>query len=64
MKVKFKEIGRNKDNWESECEELTYEWLYSQVKRYLMSDNIDFSEDGTVLVGGFRPVGKFEVVEE
>ena len=61
MKVKFIDVGRNKACWASECKELTYNWLYKQAKKVLRSSVIDFEENGTILVGGFRPVGRFEI---
>jgi hypothetical protein len=63
VKVLFFEVGRSKANFEAEYKgELIYEWLYEQVKPYLMSDTIDFTEDGKIVVGGFRVVGRFQIV--
>ncbi len=64
MKVKFIDVGRNKKSWEAECKgQLTFDWLYSQAKKALMSSDIDFTDDGSILAG-FRTVGRFEIVEE
>ena len=68
MKVYFEKIGYSNAKFESECNgELTYGWLYKQIKPYCMSHNLVFSynEDtkrGTIF-GGLRPIGKFEVKE-
>lgn len=64
MKVEFIGVGRGNDNWISECDkELNYEWLYQEVKKVLMSDEIDFSDEGDIIVGGFRKVGEFKIKE-
>lgn len=67
MKVKFVDVGRNKACFEAECDgDVNYEWLYTQVKPYLMSDMIEFTFDGEVgfiIVGGFRHVGGFEIIK-
>lgn len=52
MQVKFIGVGRNKKSWEAKCEgELSYDWLYVEVKKALMSSAIDFSDDGTIFAG-------------
>lgn len=71
MKVKFINVGRNNVTWEEQApadnwNDLEYEWLYFQVKKYLMSNNIDFilNEDektGTI-VGNFHKLGEFELI--
>ena len=63
MKVKFIDVGRDKKTWEAECDTLTYDWMYSQVKKALMSNNIEFGEDGKIYAG-FRAVGRFGIIEE
>ena len=68
MKVYFENVGRNKATWQAEVKgELTYEWLYNQVKPYLASRGIDFFLDevgkGEILVGGIRTVGTFRIEE-
>ena len=65
MKIKFINVGRNNANWEAECsdEDLTYDFLLSQVRPHLVSSNISFLENGSILAGIYT-VGKFEVVEE
>ncbi len=67
MKVKFINIGRKSANFEAECEEFTYEWLVSKVKRHLMSRNIDIEWDDDKLesgniYAGCHCVGRFEVL--
>jgi hypothetical protein len=60
-KVKFLNVGRNKISWEAECDgEPTYEWMFGQVKKALLSNDIDFTDNGEILAG-FRTVGEFEV---
>lgn len=77
MKVKFVNVGRANKTWEAETCEVTFEWLEHQVKKTggLMSNSIDFTDDrvgedlldngafGSVIVGGFRPVGKYYIGE-
>ncbi|WP_036230222.1 hypothetical protein [Marinobacterium jannaschii] len=70
MKIQFIEVGPNNSSWTAEVSELEYEALYREVKdkAMLMSRTIDFSYDGEsksgeVIVGGFRTVGKFKVLE-
>lgn len=68
MTVYFKSVGHSNVNFEAKCDgELTYEWLYKQVKPYCMSRNIEFlylkkTNQGTIL-GGMRIIGEFEVKE-
>jgi len=67
MKIKFSEIGRNKNTWETECNgELCYEWLYDQVKKYgyVMSDNLNFlkTKNGGIVLAGMHTIGKFEKI--
>ncbi len=67
MKVKFKNIGRNKVSFERECKELTYKYAVEQVRPYLLSHNIDFAENkkGTITIfAGMQTVGEIEVIEE
>lgn len=66
MKVLFRNVGYLAANFERECNgELTYKWLYKQVKSYCMSRNLDFSYDEDtrqgIIFGGMRVIGKFEV---
>lgn len=77
MKVRFVNVGRDHKSWEAETPSVSYEWLEHQVKRNgrLMSNQIDFSDErsgedlpvdgafGSVLVGGFRPVGRYYIGE-
>lgn len=63
--VKFTNVGRGKKTWTAikEKGELTYNWLYKQIKEQqaLMSSDIDFLDDGTILAG-FRDVGKYQII--
>lgn len=44
MKVHFEKVGYANKNFSRECRgELTYDWLYEQVKPHCMSRNISFS---------------------
>lgn len=68
--VSFKEVGREKASWTEDFPKLDHDSLYKSVKKKarLMSSNIDFAEtekegEGVILVGGFRPVGKFTFCE-
>ena len=74
MIVKFKNVGRNNISWESVSPEITYddleyEWLYFQVKKYglVMSNNIDFflkeGETSGIITAGFHKIGEFEIIE-
>ena len=63
FKIEVKELGRNKVQDSVEVNTIDYDTLYGVVKPYLYSDLIEFygvieGECGTVIVGGFRPVGK------
>lgn len=63
MKIKFINVGRNNKNWEIDCDKITYEFMYKQVKinESLVSENIDFTEDGIILAGGIK-AGNFEII--
>ena len=67
MIVKFFEVGRQKASWEAETEYLCYDWLYKQVKRHLLSSDIEFIVDNDGVSGhidaGFRTVGRFVLSE-
>lgn len=66
MKVYFERVGYSNANFSRERKgELTYEWLYKQVKPYCMSRNIDFNyneetNEGTIF-GGLRTIGGFRI---
>ncbi len=67
MKVKFKNIERNKVSFETECKELTYKWLLQQVRPYLLSHNIDFADNQkrTITVfAGMQTVEEIEIIEK
>jgi hypothetical protein len=77
VKIKFIKVGRSKVSWEEEFKKFTslnddlYDFLYAEIKKksLLMSRDIEFQfENGTeskisgsILVGGFRKVGNFEI---
>lgn len=62
--VHFKDVGRDKRTWSAEFKSLDHKTMYREVKSKggLMSSDIDFClESGSVIVGGWRTVGKFTV---
>lgn len=66
MKIYFERVGHSNVNFVKECKgELTYEWLYRQIKPYCMSRDIDFSYDENtgegIIFGGFRAIGGFKI---
>lgn len=62
VNVTFTDVGRGKASWSATCEEVTFDWLYDQVKSKAMvlSTELNFSEEGTIFAG-FHPIGKFQV---
>lgn len=66
MKIYFERVGHSNVNFVKECKgELTYEWLYKQVKPYCMSRDIDFSykeeTNEGLIFGGFQTIGGFKI---
>lgn len=66
MKVYFERVGHSNANFVRECKgDLTYEWLYRQIKPYCMSRNIDFSYDEEtnegIIFGGLQTIGEFRI---
>jgi hypothetical protein len=75
MKVKFSDVGRNKNSWTAETKKVTFNWLLGQVNKNggLISSDIDFTDSrtkpstvpngafGNIVVGGFRPIGKYYI---
>lgn len=66
MKVFFERVGHSNANFTRECKgELSYDWLYKQIKPYCMSRNIEFSyneETGAGLIfGGLQTIGGFRI---
>lgn len=67
--VTFSSVGRGKVSWKQTFEEIDADVMCRAVKgkAHLMSNDIDLAWDneerhkGTVIVGGFRVVGTFEV---
>ncbi len=68
-KIAFKDVGRGNSCWTEEMPEIDDESLYKSVKKNggIMSQEIDFYWDdkniGQIVVGGFRVVGTFEVID-
>lgn len=77
-KLAFREVGRRKLAWETDCpfdrtnESAIESLALASVRKQrgaIISRDVDVHYDaakneGTVLVGMFRPVGRFEVLEE
>ena len=65
MKFKLIDVGRQHINKEVEVKD--FSGLLLEVSKYLMSSEIEVKmkndKEGTVVVGGFRPVGKVERIE-
>jgi len=66
--VKFVDVGVNKLSWTATCKEISFDWLYKQIKSKgaLMSSEISFyNEHGSgIIYAGLRAVGRFEIVTE
>lgn len=69
MKVRFENVGRFNVSWEADIPAVTYRYLLREVKLHgkLRSSLITFTLDadgtgGLVVVGGWRTVGRFHVV--
>lgn len=67
MKVFFENVGYGNASWQAELNgELTYEWLYGQVKGKCMSRDIDFALEkenpkNGVILAGFHKIGSFRI---
>lgn len=66
MKVYFSNVGYGNRAWAAECKgELTYEWLYEQIKPFVKSRDIEFCYDehtGLGLIfGGLHTIGGFRI---
>lgn len=66
MTVHFEKAGHSNVNFSRERKgELTYEWLYKQIKPYCMSRDIEFNYDDKtglgLIFGGFRTIGGFKI---
>jgi len=64
--VHFENVGRDKRSWSATISHVSHEVLARQVRPHLMSCTIEFmiDEDGSggdVIVGGWRPVGRFRI---
>ena len=54
--VVFKNVGRRKESWSVQCEEITYDFMFREVKKHgIMSDFIEFL--GGVIYAGVHAVG-------
>jgi len=67
MQVHIMELGREKADKVVEVKEIAD--LYGEVCKYLVSRDIELRYDkkkneGVVIVGGFRKVGKFSVITD
>lgn len=69
-KVKFTRVGRDKHSWEAELPDSSLNSISKEARRggKLMSSDVDAEFDansetqGLIIVGGWRPVGEFEVI--
>lgn len=68
MKIHFENVGRDHLSWSAEIEDVTYRRLLAEIrkKKALASRDVefDFAEDGmsgNVIVGGWRPIGRFSL---
>jgi len=66
LKAKITDLGRHK--WSGEVQFNTMNGLLREIRKHLMSRSIDIeTEDGSnvgsVIVGGFRAVGKIELLD-
>ncbi len=70
FKVQFTNVGRNQTCWIESMPAVNEVTLYKAVKKRggLASKGIDFDweskTEGTILVGGFREVGKFHILPD
>lgn len=63
IRVKFIEVGRGKKSWEASYNGNTDDlevWLRKQVRPFILSPHIEFSESGYIFAG-MRMVGRFEI---
>ena len=66
MIVYFERVGYSNANFSRECKgELTYEWLYKNVKPYCMSRNFSFNYNEIMneglIFGGYQTIGGFKI---
>ena len=71
MKVYFERVGHSNANFSRECNgELTYEWLYEQIKPYCAPRKISFHYNektgyGLIFAGyksnGYQTIGGFKI---
>ena len=60
--VKYSELGRDNLTYEKEIPDTEPETIAMHGRRGLMSSDVS-AVNGMILVGGFRPVGKYEILE-
>lgn len=66
MKVLFERVGHSNVSFVRECKgELTYDWLYEQIKPYCMSKCIEFNYNEEtnegLIFGGLQTIGGFRI---
>ena len=60
--VIFKEVGRRNDSWSAQTNEITYDFMFGQVKKHgVMSSDIDFINGR--IYAGFHCIGTYEIKE-
>ena len=60
--VVFKNVGRRKETWSAKCEEITYDFMFREVKKHgVMSNNIEFL--GGVIFAGIHNIGTFDILK-
>lgn len=58
----FRLVNVGRDKFTGEVDVRSADELLSKVRRHLRSSDVSISETGSVLVGGWRPVGSVEPV--
>lgn len=71
MKITFENCGRGQETWTADLSEVEFRPMLMALRKKpgapVMSSDIDFLFDtdstvnGSVLVGGFRPIGRFRI---
>lgn len=68
-RVKFEDVGRDKQSWEATVAKIDYPSLMKSIRAHgaLGSRDVDLEmtgdASGVILVGGFREVGTFSFTE-
>jgi hypothetical protein len=63
-KVKFKDVGRNHKTWEVELPDTEPETLAKEARKAGLLSSVVDCMGGHVMVGGWRTVGTYEVLDE